>query len=406
MFSICHKASFCRYLLAAIWFSILSGNALAIGPAANNLAAPKNWFQVEVILFDQQSILGSEQAPEEYSLTFQDNWLALSGSYRNTAIMGRPLFDKSSTASLKDSYSPSLTEQLSKHLGIITTIRNDGSRLVPEAIIPYQHDSGNEIMVGSVSRSLLTNKIPSTEFKPVYEQSFQKLQRDQRDLNDTARALKRRNYKVLFHEAWRFKMYSKDVSPWILVKAGVTSNERYQIEGMLRFYKSRHMHFETDLWRLNFSESKDKIVTLPEIPQPTITPDKAALLKALQFTKELAGLIPLSAIQRLENNGTKSIDNNLLDLHSWYNLDEVMPVLNTQKGTSHTAAQGDVNNHHSVKEVWPIKHSKRIQVSEVYYIDHPQMGALVTIKKFEPTPINLTWKAMEEIETSIHEVTN
>ena len=42
-----------------------------------------------------------------------------------------------------------------------------------------------------------------------------------------------------------------------------------------------------------------------------------------------------------------------------------------------------------IKEIWPIRQSKRIQEDEVYYIDHPHMGALISIKPYQPIAINL-----------------
>jgi hypothetical protein len=50
---------------------------------------------------------------------------------------------------------------------------------------------------------------------------------------------------------------------------------------------------------------------------------------------------------------------------------------------------GQQNNAYPIQAIWPIKQSKRIQEEDVYYIDHPQMGALVTIKSYEPIPINM-----------------
>ena len=42
-----------------------------------------------------------------------------------------------------------------------------------------------------------------------------------------------------------------------------------------------------------------------------------------------------------------------------------------------------------IRELWPIKLAKRIEEDNVYYLDHPEVGVMVTIKSYQPQPINL-----------------
>ena len=55
------------------------------------LAAPDNWYQVEVILFTQQGNLGGETPPQEYRTEFPDNWLQLVDPNMPTHENGLPL---------------------------------------------------------------------------------------------------------------------------------------------------------------------------------------------------------------------------------------------------------------------------------------------------------------------------
>ena len=41
-----------------------------------------------------------------------------------------------------------------------------------------------------------------------------------------------------------------------------------------------------------------------------------------------------------------------------------------------------------VTEVWSIAQSKRIEEQSVYYLDHPELGIMLTIKSYEPQPTN------------------
>ena len=59
-----------------------------------------------------------------------------------------------------------------------------------------------------------------------------------------------------------------------------------------------------------------------------------------------------------------------------------------------------------IEAVWVMKKSQRLQEAEVYYLDHPEMGVLVTIKSYEPELLNPpmdTETAIEFIEDLIDE---
>jgi hypothetical protein len=303
MFYKSDKAPTSRFLLMAMLPFLFSSTASkADSDSQKGDPAAENWYQVEVILFDQKTITGTELAPKEVQIGFPKNWLELLDSYPNAGIMRRPIFDRSSSISIKD---PKKTA-LKQHLSTILDINygqpenfNDGSTLVPEAFIPYQTSNAIDIAeneniatfedhdIVEHEQNSETNEI---DFKPVYEQQFQLLDKKYRDLNDTARGLNRRKYQVRFHEAWRFQIGSKDQSPWILVKTKKEQANRQVIEGSLRFYKSRYLHFETNLWRINFSPTKTMDIVLPETPQDTLNAEEISLLNALRFSHRLSSL--------------------------------------------------------------------------------------------------------------------
>jgi hypothetical protein len=266
--------------------------------------------------------------------------------------------------------------------------------LVPEARIPYQADTGNSsepqlLLVEQQSEFDLSQEYTDedktaetalpTNFNPVFEAPFRTLDKYDRDLNDTVRALNRRNYQVQFHQAWRFEVTSKQQSQWVLLKAGDNRAGRYAIEGALRFYKSRFLHFETDLWKLIFSDDSQSEIVLPEIPKKTMTSEEEVLVSAMRFSNRYLSLSP-KPLQ------VPSLIQNALNA---YNLQSIIPLyINTDQNLA-IDSMGQGNKPYPIKAIWPIKQSKLIQEEEVYYIDHPQMGALVSIKAYEPVPINL-----------------
>ncbi len=355
-----------------------------------------HWYQVEVVLFDQRNILGDEQAPKEHSLEFPSRWIELHNSYQNTGIMRRPLLDSLSQATLTEPHQASLFDRIYTYLGIpqfryITENQSD-INLVPEARIPYQTDKAPESQSSiidqqsefeSYEEDVIEAKIAETtftsEFKPVFEAPFRTLEKSDRDLNDTVRALNRRNYNVQFHQAWRFEVTSKQQSQWILIKAGDQNSGRYSIEGALRFYKSRFLHFETDLWKLMYADEGEAQIVLPEIPKKSMTSDEAMLVSAMQFSNSYLALSPkpLQAPSLIQ------------DALNAYNLQSIIPLYRSTNQNRATDSLDQGNNPYPIQAIWPIKQSKRIQEEEVYYIDHPQMGALVTIKAYKPLPINM-----------------
>lgn len=371
----------------------------------------ENWYQVEVILFDQQSITGTESAPKDLDIGFPNNWLELSDQYPNSGIMRRPLFDSSSTASISQPENNNLTARLSVLLGTNQYQfhnYNHGSTLVPEASIPYQNSQSESPNVPELTQFDDLDIVDETDeftaatgkigFVPVYEQPYQILSKKFRDLNDTARALKRRKYSVRFHEAWRFQIDSKEKSPWVIVKTEQELANRQIIEGSLRFYKSRYLHFETNLWRINFLPSQNMEIVLPEIPQQALNSEQKALLKALKFSNKLSTIVPNTSISNDQSVTERGdIPQGVEALLENYNLNSVIALLDSNPEVTEQLVNSDSNHHYPIKEIWPIRQSKRIQEDEVYYIDHPQMGALVTIKSFEPLPINLP--PQEELST-------
>ena len=416
MFFLNHKTPLRRYLLVTmVCFLPIFSQLHAQQDLEDNNPRAENWYQVEVILFDQHSITGTESAPTDLDIGFPTNWLELSDQYPNSGIMRRPIFDPSSTASISQPKKDDLTARLSVLLGTNQYQfhnYNHGSTLVPESSIPYQNNRSETPDVPELTQFDDLDIVDETDyfsadtgkigFVPVYEQPYQILSKKFRDLNDTARALKRRKYTIRFHEAWRFQIDSKEKSPWVIVKTEQQLANRQIIEGSIRFYKSRYLHFETNLWRINFLPSQNMEIVLPEIPQQALNSEQKALLKALEFSNKLSTIVPNTSISNDQSvKGLDDMPEGVEAVLNNYNLNSVVPLLGTNAQFTEQLVTSDSTNNYPIKEIWPIRQSKRIQEDEVYYIDHPQMGALVTIKSFEPLPINLP--SQEELSTELSE---
>ena len=347
---------------------------------------PQNWYQVEVILFTQDGNIGEEVSPLDYDLSFPDDILELIdvealAEQQKLAIVG---------ALLPETPEISLIEA-SPFVGFIPLIE-----MQDPAISPITDNLADSIIVETQALSdLLVSTDSLVEpYVPEYEDPFEMLAIDQRDLNDSARVLARRDYNVIFHQAWRFVADENSNDPWILVHAGQKVGNRAEVEGSFRFYKSRFLHFETNLWRLKLanenSEEQTSLAKLPDVPQ--MDSDDTTLAWRL---------IPISTKNK-EVEATESTD---LDLNTdvltpenelFTELESASQTLDKSHSgytlVSFDPREADMEGQEQleipVTEVWSIAQSKRIEEKSVYYLDHPELGIMLTIKSYEPQPTN------------------
>jgi hypothetical protein len=225
-----------------------------------------------------------------------------------------------------------------------------------------------------IEMQIVEDSLPVEPYIPEYEESFIILDAKVRDLNDSARALDRRNYNVVFHEAWRFEADAAGEDPWIHISAGKRLDDRSEIEGSLRFYKSRFLHVETDLWRLKFVNENSLVdtltVKLPDNPNfQLIIEDSPKQQWEIPVLPEY--LSDLNAESELVNSNSAAYGEEAIDL-----------------GLLEDEHDHGAIKQYSIAEIWPIKQSKRIEENSVYYLDHPELGVMLTIKTYKPEPLN------------------
>lgn len=378
--------------------------------------APENWYQVEVILFTQHRNNRNEAPPKNYQLQFPNDWLQLTDPDELPSLIG-PLILEDAPAN--NIFSEEFASNLFKQQFSISTPLQDSrfvgqnnhlgtpNKPIPEASIPYKYQAqietdnlDNELPVES---SIMENLEQTAElFIPEYEQPFVQLKAPARNLNESAAALDRRAYNVVFHQAWRFQASGPETAPWIIIKAGATDTERYQMEGAIRFYQSRFLHFQANLWRLKFSNTTTKNLPLPLIPKKPLTAQQKVSMAATEFSENLLKLglpQPTDTSDQNPDLNTQSIDRP--EGHS----DLLMGELHTEQ-TMHSIDDHELLDENSATEnsypidtLWVMNKSQRLQEGDVYYLDHPEMGAFVTIQSYHPEPINLPTAAADiEVE--------
>lgn len=435
------------------------------------IVPPENWYQAEVILFTQQGNLRNEAPPENYLLDFPENWLQLTEP--QDVFQDEELSLDLILAELASEQGYLYRSQSNVLLQSEHTSQHH-LYLIPEASIPYKNEESEESVDSNNELSETITEKEADPYVPEYEQPFVRLDAPDRDLNESASALDRRGYGVLFHQAWRFQITAPDTAPWIIIKAGATGSDRFQLEGSIRFYRSRFLHFETNLWRLKFSDSVKTALALPPFPaqeesdkryqnlllksaaadlfsmgtlnnsstesgsisnnplSQNVT-DKLSQLAAIRDAIELSwsdshyALLPeagvttkvdlpletvtsgaISTEQQAEAVLGTEFGTNIVLAHGLASVTESDLAYDFESGISGDLEEGIEGNiksdsddsietdsqdqpttpEYPIESVWVMKKSQRLQEADVYYLDHPEMGALVTIKRYEPELLN------------------
>ena len=384
-------------LVVSQWFT----SATYANQTSGSPWQPDNWYQAEVVIFTQGSAVTDEAASLQYQLKYPQRWLRLLDS--DTVIDIRQLAD-----AFEDGIDPDAAGAL-KRLSIQsnlprTTAASDASAaLIPGAPVP------SAVIAG-----------PLIAAKPIFELPYRRLKAPDRDLNDTARALVRRApYEVIYHRAWRFPAQQDSDDPWLIVEGGPAFKDRFQLEGSLRFYKSRFLHFESNLWLTHFSDDIEATqqITLPVLKRHPRS--KNSLI--VDQTTGLAGLEKVSvttqdpnvesAIQSPDNGGNRAeaqADTDVYGKGEGQDLPQMSSALTSTLTSAPAMGIGELSfgprqpgaqlepaieslappNVYPAKNLWTFNQSRRLQEAEVYYLDHPQIGIILTIKAYQPQLLN------------------
>ena len=363
---------------------LLSFISVSYGQSTAQIDAPENWYQVEVILFNQPSNVNSETSTPSLPLKFSDNIIYLTNvieeKQRESLMIEGALLPEITSydpVSELEQHDKTLTQSIDS-----TSLEEDSFELKPS------EDGVLEELVMEYEKENL--------FIPEYEEEFQILDSKIRDLNDTARSLNRRGFNVFFHESWRFIADESDSQNWIVIGAGDQLDGRSEIEGSIRFYKSRFLHFEANLWKLifptNIENSSEQYFKLPDIPEEYEEERTFWKLSKLveNKTTEITEITEITENYEvsIENYGSRSDETieqsngrlkNLIAKD--YAINRFEPAPDIEK----TAPASNL----LLDDLWTINQSKRIDDGKLYYLDHPELGMIINAKSYEPKPINI-----------------
>tara|TARA_A100001015_G_scaffold103984_1_gene115411 strand:- start:1152 stop:2336 length:1185 start_codon:yes stop_codon:yes gene_type:complete len=353
-----------RYFVFVFFCLILTDFAVS-NDSKKNFWEPDNWYQAEVVIFKHNRRVDDERPPANFELTYPHHWQKL--------IMLDTKIDVLNLAKLIEYGSNREVTELRK-IEIKSQANNEGVGVLPNSDL-LNHFDYTPIKVDQMERNY-----------PKFELPYIKLQRNLRNLNETTMVLRRLpQYSVLFHNAWRFPINTTEKDPWIIVEAGSNINSRFELEGSLRFYKSRFLHFESNLW---FSENDINIGEPSNVNFPILQDTKIlktlghdSLRRATNMQESIAPHISLNAdnIQENQTNLSTPRAEKSEIFHANYNV---------TTSVTNNINQGTTTNNQMVTALWTIDQSQRLKSSEVHYLDHPRIGIILTINKHQPLLLN------------------
>ena len=366
---------------------LLSFISVSYGQSIAQIDAPENWYQVEVILFNQPSNINSETSTPSLPLKFSDNIIYLTN-----------VIEEKQRESLM--IEGALLPEMTRYDPVSELEQHDKTLMHSIDSISLGEDSFElNPSEDGVLEELVMEHEKENLFIPEYEDEFQILDSKIRDLNDTARSLNRRGFNVFFHESWRFVADESDNQNWIVIGAGDQLDGRSEIEGSIRFYKSRFLHFEANLWKLifptNIENSSEQYFKLPDIPEEYEEERTFWKLSKLVENKntentEITEITEITETYEvsIENYGSQfdeTIEQSNARLKNLiakdYAINRFEPAVDIEKSAPASNLLLD--------DLWTINQSKRLDVGKLYYLDHPELGMIINAKSYEPKPINI-----------------
>ncbi len=205
---------------------------------------------------------------------------------------------------------------------------------------------------------------------------YEVLAADQRELEAGANALQRSGrYEILFHEAWIQPLQPKSSAIPIVLDQSGNNGDWPQLQGSVKFYLSRYLHLETNLW---LNTSGDYLPGRWWMPAPPLGPPSV-----------LIDGEPLYIARGSESVTNPSEPSTVaarppVTRNAWPE-----PAGNSSGGfravepATATATGFDIAPEWQAP--WPYRHSvvlnqkRRMRSNEVHYLDHPLIGVIVKL---------------------------
>lgn len=190
-------------------------------------------------------------------------------------------------------------------------------------------------------------------------------------------------YSILFHESWVQKILPKEVSLAMPISGGSKFNENFELQGYIKLYKDRYFHLHTNLWLSIFKDSNkntnfmndfennknisslfsEQLITVPPPPIDIYGEKYREEAKwSRQLTEEINSIVNEIFQESYVTNDEININEKSMNNSDEYKNDE---------------------KRYAVEKISILNQSKKIFLENLYYLDHPNFGLIIYIKKYE-----------------------
>lgn len=179
-------------------------------------------------------------------------------------------------------------------------------------------------------------------------------------------------YRVLFHKAWRQPGLGRTESPWVFIQGGNKTNDRHELEGSFRLVRNRYLHIQANLWKTRFLPTGYQLAqpaTLSSGAEPR--QEMTSSLGAGQLQWPTLPALPAFSSEGASSEGISS-EKESTDAEEEF-------IIERKVQTQPTRAS-DI----PISDIVVLNQSTRVTRKELTYLDHPNMGAVVLVTKYEP----------------------
>jgi len=229
-------------------------------------------------------------------------------------------------------------------------------------------------------------------------------------LKDMAKSIGRRsNHQVLFHQAWHQELGAAETAPSIPISGGEAFDQHHELEGSIKLNKDRYLHITSDLWLTEYilrdDEQWEKLTH--EATENSLLTAKIIDTKAVpSFPLDLIRIAEDAAI--LEAELAKHLEDEAL---YEFTLEQDEQAVNLVYSSSEEGIESSVDTVDAVDAVendidlllsdatelsfdlfeasktYVLKEHRKMKRAEVHFLDHPMMGLIIQITKYE-VPVN------------------
>ena len=188
-------------------------------------------------------------------------------------------------------------------------------------------------------------------------------------------------YRVLFHKAWRQPGLGRTESPWIFIEGGNKTNDRHELEGSFRLVRNRYLHIQANLWKTKFLPTGYQLAQPVTLSSGTVA-DAYSSGNTSSPRQDIASSLgsgqlqwpPLPALPVFYSENVNSEEISTEGVSSEKEGTDTEGEFIIERRAQSTPAS----------DIVVLNQSTRVTRKELTYLDHPNMGAVVLVTKYEP----------------------